>query len=243
MGVPPYTHTVANVGAVMKISFSTCFANSRVGANTIHFGFLDLEPSVNNRSTIGNENANVFPVPVLARPTTSCPDSAGSNTACCMGNNVSTPRFLSAATVTSDIPKFPTSVGSASASTCITVSSASATYASPLAFASSIVSLSARVSSSIASTSIPSSVSRTASNLESNASTSSPSSSRSTAAAATARARIPARCARAGDARATRKVERAMGARETRRIARGGVEGIARARGGATRVPIMIGEL
>jgi hypothetical protein len=39
----------------------------------------DFSSASNNRSTIGNANAKVLPVPVFARPTTSRPDTIKSN--------------------------------------------------------------------------------------------------------------------------------------------------------------------
>lgn len=38
MDTPPYTHTVASIGAVSMNSRSTCFASSRVGASTSALG-------------------------------------------------------------------------------------------------------------------------------------------------------------------------------------------------------------
>ena len=85
-GVPPYTQTDLNPNEfpIQSKSANTCFASSRVGASTTHIGrrpctrrpFAGMGEIFAISSTIGKTNANVFPHPVRARPTTSFPLSA-----------------------------------------------------------------------------------------------------------------------------------------------------------------------
>mmetsp|Transcript_11132 Transcript_11132/g.41248 ORF Transcript_11132/g.41248 Transcript_11132/m.41248 type:complete len:246 (-) Transcript_11132:251-988(-) len=65
-------------------------------------------------SMIGREKPRVFPVPVLALPTTSRPSSAGPSTAAWISKSVSIPLFFSAAFVKSDNGKLSTCIFSAS---------------------------------------------------------------------------------------------------------------------------------
>ena len=98
-------------GTVASISFSPWFASSRVGASTMQRGRASREsPLVNRLSMMGREKPSVLPVPVLARPTTSRPSSAGASTFAWMSNSVSMPRFFSAALVISDRGKLSTCI-------------------------------------------------------------------------------------------------------------------------------------
>uniref|UniRef100_A0A0A9DE13 Uncharacterized protein n=1 Tax=Arundo donax TaxID=35708 RepID=A0A0A9DE13_ARUDO len=93
-------------------SLSTCFASSLVGAKTIAKGNF---PGWNFSlwriiaSKMGIPKANVFPVPVLARPTISLPSIAGSRTALWMGNSLVMPFLASLSTILFEIPSLATS--------------------------------------------------------------------------------------------------------------------------------------
>ncbi|BAT00032.1 Os07g0143800, partial [Oryza sativa Japonica Group] len=58
---------------------------------------------------IGIPKANVFPVPVLARPIISLPCIAGSRTALWMGKSLVMPRAASLSTIHGEIPSLATS--------------------------------------------------------------------------------------------------------------------------------------
>mmetsp|Transcript_4436 Transcript_4436/g.20133 ORF Transcript_4436/g.20133 Transcript_4436/m.20133 type:complete len:223 (-) Transcript_4436:210-878(-) len=95
----------------------------------MHRGFRDLSVRLlgleRSDSMMGSENPRVFPVPVLARPTTSLPCSAGSSTDAWMGNRVSMPRLRRAALVMSERGKLSRCMGSRFSSSSSSLSSSS----------------------------------------------------------------------------------------------------------------------
>mmetsp|Transcript_9014 Transcript_9014/g.40605 ORF Transcript_9014/g.40605 Transcript_9014/m.40605 type:complete len:270 (+) Transcript_9014:1779-2588(+) len=91
-------------------------------------GFLCSFWLLRRDSMMGREKPRVLPVPVLARPTTSRPSSAGARTSAWMGNRASMPRFFRAALVRSERAKLSTCMGSLGASAAATVSSSSSSF-------------------------------------------------------------------------------------------------------------------